>query len=455
MDRAGQLKRDDLKYVWHPFTPMSEYASEEPVVIERGEGPYLFDAEGRKYIDGISSLWVNVHGHNHPAINAAVSIQLGKVAHSTMLGITNAPAVELARMLVEIAPAGLTKVFYSDNGSTAAEAAIKIAYQYHKQRTNRPSEKKLFLKLENAYHGDTVGSVSVGGIPLFHGIYRDLLFETVAIPSPFFYRCAFRSKTPVECRDRCLEQLEKTLKSRRGEIAALIMEPIVQGAAGIIVHPEGFLREARRLTKEHDVLLIADEVATGFGRTGRMFACEHENVSPDIFLVAKGLTGGYLPVAATLATDEIFEAFLGPHEQNRTFFHGHTYTGNPLGCAAAIASIKLFKEERTLEAMQPKMEYMTSRLADLAEHKHVGDVRRKGFMVGIELVRNKAAKRPFPEEIAIGHKVTLEARRRGAIIRPLGPVVVLMPPLAIPQDALEKLLDITIESITMTTEKHA
>ena len=413
------LAAADRAYLWHPFTQQRGWEEEEPLIVERAEGTTLVDSDGRRYIDGVSSLWCNVHGHGHPRIDAAVRDQLGRVAHSTLLGLSHRPAIELARRLVGLAPAGLSRVFYSDSGSTATEIALKMAFQYWRQRgRHRPR----FVALRMAYHGDTIGSVSVGGIDLFHSLYRPLLFDT------------------LKAQPGDVGEMASLLARHEGEVAAVIMEPLVQGAAGMLVHPEGYLRAVRELCDRHGVLLILDEVATGFGRTGRMFACEHEGVAPDLLCVAKGLTGGYLPLAATLASERIYNGFLGEFEEFRTFFHGHTYTGNPLACAAALATLEVFDEERTLERLQPKIALLGELLEPLAAHPSVREVRRCGFMTGIELGG-------FPLEERIGHRVTLEARRRGAIVRPLGDVVVLMPPLAISESDLRRLVTITAEAI--------
>jgi adenosylmethionine---8-amino-7-oxononanoate aminotransferase len=417
------LASADRAFLWHPFTQQRGWEAEEPVIVERAEGVQLIDAEGRRYLDGVSSLWCNVHGHGHPRIDAAVREQLERVAHSTMLGLTHPPAIELARRLVEIAPSGLGRVFYSDSGSTAAEIALKVAFQYWHQRGERRTR---FVCLREAYHGDTIGSVSVGGIDLFHSLYRPLLFDTL-------------KAEPGDAR-----QIERLLEEHPGEVAAVVMEPLVQGAAGMLVHPDGYLRAVRELCDRHHVLLIVDEVATGFGRTGRMFACEHEQVAPDLMCLAKGITGGYLPLAATLATEEVYRGFLGEFEEFRTLFHGHTYTGNPLACAAALASLDVFEEERTLELLQPKIDLLGRLLEPVAAHPAVAEVRHRGFMVGIELAEH-------PPQLRLGHRVTLEARRRGAIIRPLGDVVVLMPPLAIGERDLERLVAIALDAIDAAT----
>jgi adenosylmethionine---8-amino-7-oxononanoate aminotransferase len=421
--RSIDLAAADRTHLWHPFTQQRGWTEQPPLVVERAQGTDLIDADGRRYIDGVSSLWCNVHGHRHPRIDAAVRAQLERVAHSTMLGLTHRPAIELGRRLVELAPSGLTRVFYSDSGSTAAEIALKMAFQFWKQRGE---ERPRFVALRMAYHGDTIGSVSVGGIDLFHALYRPLLFDT------------------LKAEQGDVAGMERLLRDHQGEVAAVIMEPLVQGAAGMLVHPDGYLRAVRDLCDRHDVLLILDEVATGFGRTGRMFACEHEDVSPDLLCIAKGLTGGYLPLAATLISERIYEGFLGEFEEFRAFFHGHTYTGNPLACAAALATLDVFRDERTLEGLGRKIELLGRLLEPLAAHPSVHEVRRRGFMVGIELEE-------FPLDLRMGHRVTLEARRRGAIIRPLGDVIVLMPPLAISEADLRRLVAITADAIEAAT----
>jgi adenosylmethionine-8-amino-7-oxononanoate aminotransferase len=425
MDRAS-LAALDRRVLWHPFTQQRGWEEDEPpVLIDHADGTTLFDASGAAYIDGVSSLWCNVHGHRHPRIDAAVRDQLERVAHTTMLGLSHPPAVELAARLVELAPPGLTRVFYSDSGSTAVEVALKMAYQQWALR-GEPRRTK-FVCLHGGYHGDTIGSVSVGGIDLFHSLYRPLLFDAER----------------VEPGDA--GQLDRLLADRGDEIAAVIVEPLVQGAAGILLQPEGYLRSVRAITHDHGVPLIADEVATGFGRTGTLFACEQEGVTPDLMCLGKGLTGGYLPLAATLATEAIYEAFLGDFEEFKTFFHGHTFTGNPLGCAAGLASLDVFEQERTLERLHPKIALLAALLErDVAPLPAVAEVRRCGFMVGIELAG-------FPLSERIGHQVTLAARRRGAIIRPLGDVVVLMPPLAIDETELRRLVEITAAAIVEAT----
>jgi adenosylmethionine---8-amino-7-oxononanoate aminotransferase len=421
MDSA-ELAALDRRVLWHPFTQQRGWEDEEPpVVIASAQGTNLVDADGRSYIDGVSSLWCNVHGHRHPTLDAAVRDQLDRVAHSSMLGLSHGPGIELAARLLELAPFGLTRVFYSDSGSTAVEVALKMAFQQWAHR-GQPQRTK-FVCLRNAYHGDTIGSVSVGGIDLFHSLYRPLLFDALQ----------------VEPGD--VPQLVDAVRAHGDEIAAVIVEPLVQGAAGIIVQPDGFLRAVRAVTREHGIPLIVDEVATGFGRTGTMFACEQEGVTPDLLCLGKGLTGGYVPLAATLATEPIYEAFLGAFQELKTFFHGHTFTGNPLGCAAALASLDVFEREHTLERLQPKIALLHDLLErQVTPHPAVAEVRARGFMVGIEL-------QGFALHERMGHEVTLAARRRGAIIRPLGDVVVLMPPLSIDEADLRRLVEITAAAI--------
>jgi adenosylmethionine---8-amino-7-oxononanoate aminotransferase len=448
----NRLEQLDKQYLWHPFTQMQDWEKEPQVIIESGKGSWLVDTRRKRYLDGISSLWVTVHGHRKKEIDQAVSKQLKKIAHSTLLGLSNVPAVLLAEKLVAIAPKGLSRVFYSDNGSTAVEVALKIAFQYWQQKGPEFQRKTGFLSLTEAYHGDTLGSVSVGGIALFHSIYRPLLFQARRIESPYCYRCKFGLTYPL-CQMTCLMHAERTIQKFASVSAALVIEPLVQGAAGMLLQPPGFLKRIREICTRNNILMIADEVATGFGRTGTMFACEQEKVVPDIMAMAKGITGGYLPLAATLTTEEIYLAFLGEHRDLRTFFHGHTYTGNPLACAAAAANIDLFRREKTLQRLQPKIKFLAKGLAEMRKLVHVGEVRQKGFMVGIELVKNRLAKEPYLLDEKIGIRVVQECRKNGLIIRPLGNVIVLMPPLSMSLQELGRMLDIVHAAIKRVTEK--
>ena len=451
-EQKHHLKHIDRTVVWHPFTQMQDYAREEPVVIARGEGIYLEDIDGNRYLDGFSSMWCNVHGHRVAEIDRAICNQLDRVAHSTLLGLSNIPAIQLAAKLVQIAPSGLERVFYSDSGATAVEIALKMAFQYWQQCENPRSQKTAFLHLTESYHGDTVGAVSIGGIAHFHRLYRPLLFSAIAAPAPHPYRC---EHCRGSCDKTCFDALEQTIAEHAHRLAALIVEPLVQGAGGMFMHPPGYLKRAADLCRKHGVLLIADEVATGFGRTGTMFACERENVAPDLLCLGKGLTGGYLPLAATLATDEIYNAFLGDYADMKTFFHGHTYTGNPLGCAAALATLEKFETDRTLEKLQSKIAHLADQLARFRTLKHVGDVRQTGFIAALELVSNRASKTPYPFEDRIGHRVCDIARQNGLLIRPLVNTIVLMPPYAISKREIDHMLDIVFSAIQTVTEGDA
>jgi adenosylmethionine-8-amino-7-oxononanoate aminotransferase len=439
----------DKTYVWHPFTQMQDWVENPQLVIAAGEGIKLVDTDGKSYYDGVSSLWLNVHGHRKDAIDQAIINQLGKIAHTTMLGLASVPAAELAEKLVQIVPSGLKKVFYSDSGSTAVEIAVKMAYQYWQLKGN--AKKQKFVTLTNAYHGDTVGSVSVGGIDLFHRIFGPLLFETIHAPSPCCYYCAL-GEDPEQCGLACTREVEKILAEQHGEIAAMVVEPLVQGAAGMLTQPPGYLRRIRELTKQYNVLLIVDEVATGFGRTGKMFACEHEGVSPDIMTMAKGITAGYLPLAATLTTEEVYNAFLGDRASQKTFFHGHSYTGNALACAAALANLEVFKEEQVIEGLQAKIAAAKSKLATFWQLTAVGDIRQCGLMIGVELMADRQAKTPFPADQLLGHQVCMLAREYGLIIRPLGDVIVFMPPLASTVNEIEVMLNIIYRCIQEITQ---
>jgi adenosylmethionine-8-amino-7-oxononanoate aminotransferase len=444
-----RIEKLDKEYLWHPFTQMTEWEVDSPVIISEGNGSYLKDVYGKWYLDGVSSIWVSVHGHKKGEIDNAITEQIKRISHSTLLGLTHPAAATLAEMLVKISPRGLSRVFYSDSGSTAVEIAIKMAFQYWQHRGKK--RKKSFLSLNNAYHGDTIGAVSVGGIDLFHNIFSPLLFKSYRAPSPYCYRCELGKKYP-SCRLFCLEKMEAIIKKRHREIAGLIIEPLVQGAGGMITSPPGYLKGVKRLCKRYDILLIADEVATGFGRTGKMFACEHEDVSPDILCLAKGITGGYLPLASTLTTNDVYKEFLGKYEDLKSFFHGHTYTGNQLACMAAVANLEIFKREKTVQKMQKKIAFLKRNLEGIKDFLHVGEIRQRGFMVGIELVKNKKTKKVYSLKEKIGLKVCCSARKKGLLIRPLGNIVVIMPPLNISLSETKSLVQITAEAIKEVTE---
>ena len=433
------VRRWDVEHLWHPFTQMAEYARIEPLVVVAAEGNYLVDDRGRRLFDATSALWCNLLGHRVPEIDVAIRDQLGRFAHSTLLGATHPGAAELARRLTEVAPPGLDHVFFSDDGATAVEAALKIAFQYRLLTEGREAAaRSVFLSLDDAYHGDTLGAAAVGGVALFHETFRPILLRTLKAPSPYCYRCPV-GKQPGSCSIDCADEVEAVLAREAGRVCAVIAEPRVQAAAGMIVHPPGYLRRLADSCRRHGALLILDEVATGFGRTGTLFACQQEGVVPDLLCLAKGLTGGYLPVAATLATDSVYHAFLGRYEEYRHFFHGHTYTGNPLGCAAALATLRLLADGRVVAAVEGKARVLREALEPVARHPNVGDVRQAGLMCGVELVADRQTKVRFPAGDRVGYALCLALRDRGFLLRPLGDVIVLMPPLSSTEDELRRL----------------
>jgi len=447
-----EASRRAQHHIWYPFTPMLEWEREVPIVIASGRGATLTDIHGKEYLDAVSSLWVNLHGHRHPAMDRALRKQIATVAHTTLLGASHPTAITLARRLIEIVPAGLTRVFYSDNGSTAVEVALKMAFDFWRHQ-GQPRRKR-FISFTSAYHGDTLGAVSLGGIDRFHDAYRPLLFKPIRVPAPTCYRCPIGLTYP-SCEMACLGEVEAVMKRRRHDVAALVIEPTIQAAAGMLTAPPGYLKRIRALCDRYDILLIADEVATGFGRTGTMFACEQDGVTPDLMALAKGLTGGYLPLAATLATDRVYAAFLGEYADGKTFHHGHSYTGNPLGCAAALANLDLFKSERVIENIQPKIGLLRRLLAPWRRWRHVGDIRQIGLMIGIELVADQRNKTPYPPALRVGRQVCLEAATRGILLRPLGNVIVLMPPLCISADEIERMVKVVGTCVQQVTRRLA
>jgi adenosylmethionine-8-amino-7-oxononanoate aminotransferase len=415
----------DQRVLWHPFTQMAEWS---PLVIASGDGNFLIDVDGRRYLDGVSSLWANVHGHRHPRLDKALKDQVDRIAHSTFLGLTHEPGIQLAADLVAVAPKGLTRVFYSDSGSTAVEIALKQSFQYWQLRGR--SSKQRFLRLSDAYHGDTLGAVGVGGIDVFHRIFGPLLVQSIPIPTPAGTDGA-----------ASLRRLEEELERRSYEIAAFVFEPLIQGAAGMLVHPPGFLARAAELCRRHNVHVILDEVATGFGRTGTLFACEQENVQPDFMCLAKGISGGYLPLAATLTTEDVYSAFLGTRAEMKHFFHGHTYTANPLACAVGIESLRLLQDE-TLPNAKARIPELAAALARIADLPGVREIHRVGLMVGIDL-------EPQPDRF-LGVEVCDRVRNHGVILRPLGDTVVWMPPLSIRSSEIELLASATQRAIEET-----
>ena len=438
----------DKRYLWHPFTQMQDWLAEAPVIIACGEGCYLVDVDGNRYIDGVASMWTNIHGHNHPQLNTALKTQVDQIAHSTLLGYSNIPAIELAKKLVELTPVGLNKVFYSDNGSTAVEIALKMAYQYWQHKAE--PQRKLFIHFDKAYHGDTIGAMSVGGIDSFHTTFDSLLFKGIRVSAPEAYRSGNTDDSAVKT--QWLSAVENALSEHSGQIAGIIVEPLIQGAGGMLLSPSGFLKELSVLAKRSKTLLIVDEVMTGFGRTGKMWACEHEAITPDLLCTAKGLAAGYLPLAATLTTDEIYNAFLGEYRDLKTFFHGHTFTGNPLACAVALENIAIFERENLLSRLQPTIKHFKNRLQEFYKLTHVSDVRVCGLAAGVDLMKNPDTHTPYPFEEKVGIRICKEALTRGALLRPLVNTIVLMPPLQISISELDTLLDIVYASIAAVTQ---
>jgi adenosylmethionine-8-amino-7-oxononanoate aminotransferase len=439
----------DHRYLWHPFTQMKAWPAEDPLVIESGDGSYLIDTGGNRYLDGVSSLWCNVHGHRKRELDDALKAQCDRIAHSTMLGLANVPATVLAKRLVEVTPDSVQRVFYSDAGATAVEIALKLALQYWNLRGEE--QRTRFVSLTEAYHGDTLGAVGVGYSDAFHRFYRPVLRPSRQIRPPHYFRW-IEGQSPQQALQSAIADAERVLGACGGVTAAIIVEPLMQGAAGMWAQPLGYLPAVAALARQHGTLLICDEVATGFGRTGEMFAVDHEGIQPDMMCLGKGITGGYLPLAATVISQEIFDRFLAPHDRFQAFFHGHTYTGNPLASAVAVANLEVFERENVLDRVRRRAERLGAHLRELSErHPHVGDVRQWGLMAGIELVRDRDRRKAYDPAERIGVRVISEARRHGVIIRPLGNVIILMPPLSITDDELDTLIRVTGEAIASVT----
>lgn len=441
------LEEKDLQYVWHPCSQMKDYEQLPPIVIEKGKGVYLYDKNGKEYIDIVSSWWCNLLGHCNPKINESIKNQLDSLEHVIFANFTHEPAIKLCEELINIIPKGLKKFNFSDNGSASVECALKMAFQYQYQ-TGHP-QKKRFMCLTDGYHGETIGALSVGTMDLYAKIYKPMLMDTIRIESPDCYRCPY-GKCRDNCACECFEHAEKAFEQYAEQTCAIIVEPLLQGSAGMRIYPPLYLKKLRTLCDKYGVLLIADEIATGFGRTGRMFAFDHAKVSPDIMCISKGLTGGYMPMAITITTDEIYYAFYDDYNKGKAFMHSHTYSGNPLGCSAALAVQKTFKEDNILQNAQKNAVYLHNKLSDsLLSHKNVGEIRHIGLINAIELVKDKSTKEGFESEKRIGYQIYKEALKLGLILRPLGNVLYFNPPLIINKEEIDKAVDLCARAMDM------
>ena len=442
-----ELIQEDLKYIWRPFTQMKSLENElnQPIVIKKGKGIYLEDVDGNKYIDAVSSWWVNTLGHSNSRINKVIYKQTKKIEHVIFAGFTHEGVVKFSKKLVSLINNKLTHVFFSDNGSTAVEVALKMAYQYHVLKGH--PEKKKFIALKNSYHGDTLGAVSVGGIDMYHKLYKPLLFEVVQAESPYCYRCPMGCNKE-NCSIECLSSVENILKEQDGNIAGVIIEPLVQAAGGMIMYPPEYISKLRALCDKYNVLLIDDEVAMGFYRTGKLFAYEHANIVPDIICAAKGITAGYMPLSVTVTTDEIYNAFYDDDlDGYKTFYHGHSYTAYPLALAVALENLKILEEMKIEEYLKPKIEKFSKELEKFRSHKNVGDIRQTGMICAIELVKDKTTKEPFAYEDGVGKKIYLEGLKLGAILRPMWNCIYFITPYIIKDKEIEKLTDIALEAL--------
>lgn len=447
MNRTELLSLD-RRHVWHPCTQEKDHELLPPIPIVRGEGVRLIDVDGNSYIDGVSSWWVNLFGHNHPRLIRALQEQSEKISHHIFAGFTHEPAVELASRLSALAPPGLEKVFYTDNGSSAVEAALKMSFQCW-QQSGKP-DKTRFVSLTEAYHGETVGALSVGGCELYRNVYRPILTEGYSVQGPDCFRCPWGQERS-SCAAECFCAMEQLVAENHPKIAAVIIEPLVQGAAGMRIYPPIYLRKLRALCDRYEIHYIADEIAVGFGRTGRFFANEHADVAPDLLCLSKGITGGTMPLAAVLATQKIYDAFYDDYVSLKAFLHSHSYTGNPLACAVAVETLNIFKDERVLENLPERMAMLDRHGKELATLPQVGEFRRCGMIAAVELVSDKATKEPYPWQQRRGYQVYQQALRRGALLRPLGNVIYFMPSLTIPLAELETLLEIARVSILAVT----
>ena len=433
------LEEKDLQYIWHPCSQMKDYEELPPIIIERGQGVYLYDKSGKEYIDIVSSWWCNLLGHCNPKINAAIKKQLDCLEHVIFANFSHEPAIALCEQLSESIPKGLTKFHFSDNGSAAVECALKMAFQYQYQIGAK--QKTRFMCLTDGYHGETIGALSVGSMDLYAKIYKPMLMDTIQIEAPDCYRCPYEQNRDC-CHTECFEHAKKAFERYGEECCGIIVEPLLQGSAGMRMYPPQYLRKLRELCDQYHIVFIADEIATGFGRTGKMFACDHAEIRPDILCVSKGLTGGYMPMALTITTEEIYQAFYGDYQEGKAFMHSHTYSGNPLGCSAALAVQTILKEEQILEKAKVRASYLTKRFEEtLKERPYIGEIRHLGLIHALELVEDKKTKKGFPSEQRVGYQVYKEALKYGLLLRPLGNVLYFNPPLTIKEEELEKALN--------------
>lgn len=444
MNRLNEWQKKDLEYIWHPCSQMKDYEELSPIIIERGEGLYLYDIEGKKYYDIISSWWCNLLGHCNKKINAAIKKQVDTLEHVIFANFSHKTVINLCEKLIKVLPAGLCKFNFADNGSAAIEMALKMSFQYHYQTGN--PQKKRFMALTEAYHGETIGALSVGGVDLYSEIYKPILLDVERIEAPDCYRCPYGHLHGV-CDCPCIEKAIETFKRIGNETCALIVEPLLQGSAGMKVYPPLYLKKLRELCDEYNVHLIADEIATGYGRTGKMFACDWAGISPDIMCLSKGLTGGYMPMAIAVTTQKIYDAFYSDYLEGKAFMHSHTYSGNPLACSAACAVLDILEEEKIIEKANEKALYFTQKIKEkFANHPNVGDIRHIGLINAIELVEDRATKKGFDSKLRVGYQIYKKALKKGVILRPLGNVIYFNPPLIIEKNDMDYVIDIAYES---------
>lgn len=435
----------DLKYIWHPASQMKDYEELKPIVIEKGEGLYIYDIDGNRYLDAISSWWCNLFGHANKRINSAIMNQINKIEHVIFANFSNIPAIELSERLVRITPGRLEKVFFADNGSSAVEVALKMSFHYHQQIGKE--KKKRFVGLSDAYHGETLGALSVGDLDRYSKVYKPLMIDTLRVEGPDCYRCPYK-KHRDECNSECFEHMDKTLRENHEDISAVIIEPIIQGAAGMKIYSPIYLKKLRSLCDKYDINIIADEIAVGYGRTGKMFACEHSGISPDIMCLSKGLTAGYLPMAVVMTSNKLYNAFYGDYNDGKAFLHSHTYSGNALGCAVALEVLKMFEEDNVIEMINKKALLLNKIVKEeLSDNPWIGEIRSIGLINAIELVKDKKNKEPFPHEERIGYEIYKIGLEKGIVLRPIGNVLYFNPPYIIEEDEMREMVRLCKESI--------